>query len=83
MDHHQLVIDVTARSISLFQENEPPQNIKDISIPKSDTSVAEPYDIQIDETGNGIITTYQLIGETSDTQVGGLESLLNYTWRNQ
>ena len=83
MDHHQLVIDVTARSISLFQENEPPQNIKDISIPKSDTSVAEPYDIQIDETGNGIITTYQLIGETSDTQVGGLESLSNYIWRNQ
>ena len=30
------VIDVTAHSISLFQENAPPKNIEDIFIPKSD-----------------------------------------------
>ena len=36
------VIDVTAHSISLFQENEQPKNIKDIFIPKSDVRVAEP-----------------------------------------
>ena len=43
------IVDVTAHRISLFQENEPPRNIKGISIPKSD-SVAEPYDAIIDET---------------------------------
>ena len=64
------IIDVTAHSISLFQENEEPQNIKDIFIPKSDIIVAEPYDIQIDETGNNIITMYQLTAEISDTKVG-------------
>ena len=40
--------------------------------------VAEPYDIQIDETGNNIITMCQFIGEISDTKGGGLESLLNH-----
>ena len=66
------VTGVAAHSISLFQESEEPQNIKDISTPTSDISVAEPYDIQIDETGNNIITMYQFIGEISDTKVGGL-----------
>ena len=60
------VVDILAHSISLFQENEEPQNIKDISIPKSDISVAGPYDVQIDETGNDITTMYQFIGEISD-----------------
>ena len=41
------VIDLTAHIISLFQENEPPQNIKDTFIPKADISTAEPYDVQI------------------------------------
>ena len=72
------VIDITAHYISLFQENEEPQNIKNISTPKSDISVAKPYVIQIDETGNGIITMYQFIGDINDTKVGGLESLLNW-----
>ena len=72
------ITDVTAHSMSLFQENEPPQNIKDTFIPKRDISVAEPYDFQIDETGNHIITMYKFIGEISDTKVGGLEPLLNY-----
>ena len=70
------IVDVTARSISLFQENEPPQNIKDIFIPKSVISVAESYDVHIDETGKNIITVYQLIGDINDTKVGGLESLI-------
>ena len=45
-------IDVTAHSISLFQENEPPKKIIHIFIPKSDISIAEPNDVQIDELGN-------------------------------
>ena len=72
------VTDITVHSISLFQESEEPQNIKNMFIPKSDISVVEPYDIQVDETGNNIITMYQFIGEVSDTKVGGLEPLLNY-----
>ena len=36
----------------LFQENEPPKHIIDIFIPKSDISVAEPYDVQIAELGD-------------------------------
>ena len=76
------VIDVTAHSISLFQENEPPKNIIGISIPKSDISVAEPYDVQIAELGDNLITMYQFIGGTNDTKVGGLESLLNYMNEN-
>ena len=72
------IIDVTAHSISLFQENELPKNINDIFIPKSDISVAEPYEVVIDELGNNVITMYQFIGDINDTKVGGLESLLNY-----
>ena len=72
------VIDLTAHSISLFQENEPPQNIKDMFTPKSDISVAEPIDVQIDELGNNTIQMYQFIGFINDEKVGGLESLSNY-----
>ena len=74
------VIDVTAHSVSLFQENEPPKNIIDIFIPKSDISVA--YDVQVDELGNNIVTMYQFIGYINDTKVGGLEPLLNYMTEN-
>ena len=76
------VIDVTAHSISLFQENEPPKNIEDIFIPKSDISIALPYDVIIDELGNSAITMYQFIGDINDTKVAGLESLLNYMSEN-
>ena len=31
------IIDVTAHSISLFQENEEPKNIKNMIIPRTDT----------------------------------------------
>ena len=72
------VIDVTTHSISLFQGNEPPKNIIDIFIPKSDISVAEPYGVQIAELGDSIITMYQFVGDINDTKVGGLGSLLNY-----
>ena len=71
------IIDLTARNISIFQENEPPKNIIDIFIPKSDISIAEPYDVQIDELGNNVITMCQFIGDINDTKVGGLEPLLN------
>ena len=76
------VIDVTAHSISLFQENEEPKDIKNIFIPKSDISIAEPYDVQIDELGNNVITMYQFLGDINDTKVAGLESLLNYVHEN-
>ena len=69
------VIDITAHNISLYDENEPPQNIKDMFITKSDISIAESYDVQIDELGNSIITMYQFIGNINDTKVGGLEPL--------
>ena len=76
------VIGVTAHSISLFQENEPPKNIIDISIPKSDISIALPYDALIDELGNNVITMYQFIGQINDEKAAGLESLLNYMNKN-
>ena len=76
------LIDVTAHSISLFQENEPPKDTNDIFIPNSDISIADPYDVIIDESGNKVITMYQLIGDINDTEVGGLEPLLNYMNEN-
>ena len=76
------VIDVTAQSISLFQENAPPKNIEDIFIPKSDISIALPYDVIIDELGNNVISMYQFIGGINGTEVAGLESLLNYMSEN-
>ena len=77
------VVDITAHSIRLFQENdEPSPNTNDTFIPKSDISVVEPYDVKIDELGNNIITMYQFIGHINDTKVGGLESLLNYMNEN-
>ena len=72
------VVDILAHSVSLFQENESPKNIKDISIPRCDINIAEPYYVQIDELGNNVTTMYQFIGETSYTKVGGLEPLLDY-----
>ena len=49
------VVDIAAHSRSLFQQNEEPQNIQNIFIPKSDISGAEPYDVQIDELGNNVL----------------------------
>ena len=63
---------------SVYQEDERHKNINDIFIPSSDISIAEPYDVQIGELGNGVITLYQFIGDITGTKVGGLESLLNY-----
>ena len=72
------IVDITANSISLFQDNGPPKKyIIDIFIPKRDISIAEPYDVQIDENGNAI-QMYQFIGDINDTKVAGLESILNY-----
>ena len=51
-------------------------------VPKSDISIAVPYDVVIDELGNNVITMYQFIGDINDTQVGGSESLLNYLNEN-
>ena len=76
------ISDVTAHSISLFQENDPPKNIIDIFTPKRDISIAVPYDVQIDELGNNTITMYHFIGDIKDTKIGGLESLLHYMTEN-
>ena len=72
------VTDVTAHSISLSQENEPPKHIIDMFIPKSDISIALPYDVIIDELGNNVITMYQLVGDINDTTVADSGSLLTY-----
>ena len=72
------IIDVTAHSISLFQEHEQPKHITDIFIPQTSISIAEPIDVRIDELGYNIIHMYQLIGIINDEQVPGLESILNY-----
>ena len=61
------VIDLTVHSISLFQENEEPQNIKNTFINNDNISIAEPYDVQIDETGNNFITMYQFNGNINDS----------------
>ena len=71
-------VDVTAQSMSLFQENEQPKNINKMFIPQTSMSIPEPIDVQIDELGKHIITMYQLIGIISDEKVPGLESILNY-----
>ena len=76
------IIDATAHSISLFQENEQHKSINDIFILKTDISIAEPIDVQIDELGNNTIQTYQFIGIINDEKVGCLESLLNYMNEN-
>ena len=69
------VIDITAHIISLFQENEEPQNIKDTFMNKNTISIAEPYDVQIDENGDNFSIMYQFTGDINDTKVAGLESL--------
>ena len=71
------IVDITANSISLFQDNGPPKNIEDIFIHKSDISIAEPYDVPIDGNGN-VIQMYQFLGDISDTKVAVSESILNY-----
>ena len=75
-------VDVTAHSISLFQENEQPKNVNDTLAPKTDISIAEPIEVQIGELGNNTIQMYQPIGITDDENVGGLEPLLNYMNEN-
>ena len=54
------VIDIPAHSISLYDEtvSKEPGDIKDIFIPKSNISVAESYDVQIDESGDNVTTMY-------------------------
>ena len=77
------IIDVTAYNISLFQENEQHKNINGMFIPKTDISIAEPIEVQMDESGNDINQLYQFIGIIIDEKkVPGLESILNYMNEN-
>ena len=73
-----VLIDVTAHSISLFQENELPTNINEICMLQANMSIAEAIGVQIDELGNTIIQMYQPIGVISGEQMPGLERTLNY-----
>ena len=75
------IVDITAHSINVIGEKES-KNINDIFISKNKISIAEPYDVQIDETGNNFITMYQFKGKITDDRVPGLESLLNYMTEN-
>ena len=72
------IIDVTAHSMSLFQENEQPKHINEMFIPQTSISIAEPIDVQIYQFGNHMFTMYQLIGIINDETVPGLGSILNY-----
>ena len=74
-------IGITARSISLFQE-EKLTNIFELVINQNIISIAEPVDIQKNELGNDVITMYQLVGDIDDNKVQGLESILNYITNN-
>ena len=76
------VIDATAHSISLFQENGPPKHIIDIFTSKSDLGIALPYDVQTGELGKNVITMCQSIGPTNDETLLGLESLLDFMTEN-
>ena len=49
---------------------------------KTDISMAEPIDVQINELGNNTFQMYQLIGIINDEKAGGLRSLLNYMNEN-
>ena len=71
------IVDVTAHSISLFEENEQPKHIHEIIIPQTSISISEPIDVQTDELGNNMITVYQVIGAINDEEVPGLASILN------
>ena len=71
------IIDITAHRISIIGENEP-KNINEIFIPKTDISISEPIDVQIDENGDNAFTMYQFVGDINDNKVPGLENVLNY-----
>ena len=75
-------IDVTAHSISSFQENERPKDTNCICIPQTNISIAEPIDVQIDALGDNIIHLYQAIGSINDEKAPGLESILSYMNEN-
>ena len=60
------IIDVTAHSISLFQGNEQPKNTNDMFIHKTDISIAEPIEVQINELGNNTIQMHQFISLMND-----------------
>ena len=66
------VVDIIANSISLFEDNGTTKNINDIFINKNDISTAEPYDVQIDETGNNFITMYQFNGDIPLNMILGM-----------
>ena len=75
-------IDITAHSISLFQENDQPKHINEILVPKTGISIAEPINAQTNQLGNNTVPMYQPIGMINDGKVPGLESISNYTNTN-
>ena len=71
------IIDVTAHSICLSQ-NEQPNDINDIFIRQTSISISESIVVQADELSNCIIQVCQYIGEINGEKVLGLEPILNY-----
>ena len=76
------IIDVTAHSTSLSQENEQPKNTTEVCIPETSFSIAEAIDVQIDEVGDSIIQMYQFTDIINDEKVPGLDSMLEYMNEN-
>ena len=62
-------IDVPAHSISVFQDNEQPKKIKNMLIPKTDISIAEPTDVQIYELANFTTQMYQIMCIINDEKM--------------
>ena len=54
------VVDIIANSVSLFLDNGSTKNVNDIFINKNGISIAEPYDVQIDENGT-VIQMYHFL----------------------
>ena len=75
------VIDFTAHSIYLIQEDGTVQNILDILFPYGDIAVAELVDVQLNDLGP-VIQMYQFIVDINDERAPGLESILNYINEN-
>ena len=71
------IIDIHAHSISLLQA-EKPTHIFESLINQNNISIAEPVEIQIDESVNNVITMYEFVGDINDNKVPGLESITLY-----
>ena len=75
------IIDFTAHSIYLVQEDGTVKNILDILFAYGDIAVAELVDVQLNEFGP-VIQMYQCFGDINGNRVPGTESIFNYIDEN-